>query len=390
LKREAIPIYLFSFFMIMPFPGSLPVLPAIRDEIRASYSQIAFFLAIVGFARVLFAIPSGFLADRFNRKTILVLSGCLCIAGLILLSISHNIYQLILSRFIIGTSSIVSNITILVLLAKIAGSEKKGAMLSMNNVVHYAGAIASPAIVGILTAWYNWRIPFIVIAAMILVSIMIFIFNFHEQSPEYKVEKNVERKMVPPPTETGIKIEAFKLLPVFIISLFVFFYRGSFQHTLIPFYGKDVFHLSVESLGFYISLMSIIATICIFILGLMSDRYGRKKILIPALFVSTMAVLALMLPKEINPLMITCILVGIGAAISSMPNIIVSDLTSPGSVGKVMGVNRIFADSGYFLGTLMTGALLDHFGFRVPLYVLVGFAGFAVVVTIFFVPKQYF
>ena len=374
--------------MIMPLSGLVPVLPAIRDELNASYSQIAFFVAIVGVVRVVFALPSGFLADRFNRKTILVVSGCLSIAGLIILSLSHNFYQLIASRILIGTSSIVSNITILVVLAKIADSGNKGAMLSMNNVVHYAGAIVSPAFAGVLTGRYNWRVPFVVMAGIILISIIILILSFKDEKHKSNMENDVEAKMIPGVSGTRIKAEVFRLLPVFIVSTFVFFYRGSFQHTLIPFYGKDVLHVSVETLGFYMSLMSVVATVCIYILGSMSDRYGRKTVLIPALLFSTMAVLALMLPKEVNPLMITCILVGVGAVISSMPNILITDLASPGSVGKLMGINRVFADSGYFLGTILTGALLDHFGFRVPLYVLVGFAGLTVVVTSLFVHNK--
>ena len=90
-----------SFFMIMSLSALFPVLPAIRDEINASYSQIAFFVATVGVVRVFGALPSGWMADRFNRKIILVASGCLNIAGLIVLSIAHNIYQLIASRILI-------------------------------------------------------------------------------------------------------------------------------------------------------------------------------------------------------------------------------------------------------------------------------------------------
>ena len=70
------------------------------------------------------------------------------------------------------------------------------------------------------------------------------------------------------------------------------------------------------------------------------------------------AVLVLLLPGEFNPMMLSCILVGIGAVISSMPNILISDLASPWSVGKLMGINRVFADSGYFLGTIVTGMIL--------------------------------
>ena len=236
--------------MIMPLAGLFPVLPAIRDEINATYFQISVVVATVGVIRVFFALPSGVLADRFNKKKILLLSGVLCIAGLIILACAQNVLQLVVSRILIGASSIVCNIAILVVLAQIAGSENKGAMLSMNNVVHYAGAIVSPAIAGVLTGRYNWRIPFVVFLLIIAFSMILLMFTFKEQGSGNGREQDdpgTVKKALP---QRRLQAEIFKLLPVYLIGVFVFFYRGSFQHTLIPFYGKDVFHLSVETLGF--------------------------------------------------------------------------------------------------------------------------------------------
>lgn len=388
MKKEAIPVYLFSFFMIMPLSGFFPILPAIRDEFIATYFQISIVVATVGVIRVFFALPSGVLADRFNKKNILMLSGGLCIAGLIILACAQNIFHLVAARILIGASSIICNIATLVVLAQIAGLRNKGAMLSMNNVVHYAGAIVSPAVAGVLTERYNWRIPFVLFAMIIAVSMLVLVFTFHERREGKGADPTHQGSNQTAIPAKGLQAEIVKLLPVFLIGLFVFFYRGSFQHTLIPFYGKDVFHLSVETLGFYMSLLSVVATGCIFLFGSMSDRYGRKTVLIPAILFSVAAVLVLLLPARLNPMMLCCILVGLGAVISSMPNILISDLASAGSVGKLMGINRIFADSGYFIGTIATGMTMDYFGFRMPLYVLVIFAGLTLLVTVLYISNK--
>jgi len=46
-----------------------------------------------------------------------------------------------------------------------------------------------------------------------------------------------------------------------------------------------------------------------------------------------------------------------------------------------MGINRMFADSGYFLGSIVAGSLLDHFGFKIPLYFIAGYAGVVLILT---------
>jgi len=371
LKKKAIPLYMFSFIMIMPLAGLFPVLPMIRDEIHASYSQISLFISIIGIVRLLLAVPTGFLVDRFDKKNILRCSGFFCLCGLIALSTAHTISQLIVSRMFIGASSIICNLTILVALSELAGTNDKGATISMNNVLHNAGAILGPALTGFLASYYNWRIPFLVLAGLVLLSMIMVEVTIPRQSPTHhriRPSKNVAEKHQF--RKDWIPL-VFKFIPVFGISLLVFFYRSSFRHTLIPFYGKDVFHVGVETLGVYIAISAFVSMVSVFVFGYMSDRYGRKTVFIPGILLSAMAVMTFLLPDRLNPLLLANIFVGMGAIINTIPGIIISDLAPPGSIGKIMGINRIFADSGYFLGSIVTGGILDNFGFRMPLYTVI-------------------
>jgi len=383
VKKKAIPLYLFSSFMIMSNQALFPVLPMIRDEISVSYSQISIFVASLGIVRLFLAFPCGFLADRFDKKNLFLLGGFLNVSGLVFLSYSHTIFQLIVSRILIGAGLVIVNITIMVVLAQMAGPNSKGAMISMNNVIHSAGGIISPALAGILAGRYNWRLPFLVFAGLILLSMIILAETFTDQRSDYKRPKDVGGMETKSYLRKNFEPGILRLAPVFAISFFVFFYRSSFRHTLIPLYGKDVFHIGVGTLGLYISLAGFVAIFSVFAFGFMSDRYGRKTALIPGMLFSTVAVIALFLPRGLNPLLIACIFTGMGAIINSIPIIVISDLVPPGSFGRIMGINRIFGDSGYFLGPLIVGSLMDQFGFRMPLYMLAGFSVFALIVACF-------
>ena len=50
----------------------------------------------------------------------------------------------------------------------------------------------------------------------------------------------------------------------------------------------------------------------------------------------------------------------------------------------MLGLNRVFADSGYFLGTVAVGALLDGFGFGVPILMISGYALLTLVMVLVF------
>ncbi len=380
MKKKALPLYIFSFIMIMPFHALFPLLPSIRDEINASYSQISIFLASLGVVRLSLAVPSGFLADHFNKKKVLLFSGALCLGGLLTMSLAHSFSLLIVSRVLIGFSSIVCTITILALLAQLAGSGGRGTMMSMNNVVHNAGGIISPTLAGFLAKWYSWRVSFLVIAGLIVVSMAVIILFFNPQPPPLLNETKT--------TPSGTRISPYQiakswgtqLIPVFALGFFVFFYRGYFRHTLMPFFGKDVFQIEVETLGIYFSLTAGIAIVSLTVLGYLSDRFGRKAAVLPGIFFSAMAAIFLLLPQSANPLLVCCIFVGLGAVINSMPNVLISDIVSPDVYGRVMGLNRMFADSGYFVGTIVVGILLDQFGFRIPLYLIACYAAVMIAV----------
>ena len=306
MKKKALPLYVFSFIMIMPFHALFPLLPSIRDEISASYSQISIFLASLGVVRLSLAIPSGFLADHFNKKKVLLFSGVLCLAGLLAMSLAHSFSLLIVSRVLIGFSSIVCNISILALLAQLAGSGGRGTMMSMNNVVHNAGGIISPALAGFLAKWYGWRVSFLAIGGFVVASMAVIAIFLDAQPPSNQHEDKIK------PAGSGLSLSMIakswgaRLIPVFALGFFVFFYRGYFRHTLLPFYGKDVFHIQVDTLGMYFSLTAGIAIVSLMAFGYLSDRLGRKTAVLPGIFFSAVAALLLLLPPSANPLLIIC------------------------------------------------------------------------------------
>ena len=374
--------------MIMSVMVLFPLLPEIRAELGASYSEISVIVASLGLVRLLLAIPSGFIADRYGKKKLLVWSALIAVLGLVLIGTAQGLVQMVLGRALIGTASIISTVSIVVILAGMAGPERRGATLSMINVAHNAGAIVAPVLAGLLARWFQWRLPLFVVAALIIVGTTVLAFSFREDEfPISREAKDVARGDEGRPSR-GRREAVLRLAPVFALSLFVFFFRGGFRHTLLPLYGTDVLDIGVDTLGFYLGFTGVVAMLSIFTFGFIADRFGRLWVLVPSLGMSVVAGSALFLPPVVNPFLVACVLLGLGSAINSMPNVLLSDLVPATVFGRVMGLNRIFADSGYFLGTLAAGVLLDQFGFRMPLYGIAGYAAVMMIVISFSVPNR--
>ena len=138
-------------------------------------------------------------------------------------------------------------------------------------------------------------------------------------------------------------------------------------------------HLSSESVGLLISVFALPSVFLTPILGVMADRWGRKRVLVPALALFGLAGGACSLARSFDLLLALRFLQGVGAAPLSMLNItLIADLYAgdertgpsrkatqlPGRSGRsgderttAMGYNAAFRSVGSTLFPILGGAL---------------------------------
>lgn len=120
------------------------------------------------------------------------------------------------------------------------------------------------------------------------------------------------------------------------------------------------------------------------ILGLISDRIGRKKVLVGAVFVSTIAHLIFALSTDLTTMFIARILAGIGAGNISVIQAIVTDNTKPEDRAKWMGFIGAFIGFGFVAGPALGGLLSGLFGavHTAPFLLASGLSAIGFVLTI--------
>ena len=134
---------------------------------------------------------------------------------------------------------------------------------------------------------------------------------------------------------------------------------------------KDVFDVSKEEVGYLIVAFTLPGIFLAPFLGVMADRFGRKTIIVPSLFLFAIAGAACGFARSFELLVGLRFLQGIGgAAIGSLNVTLVGDLYSGENLSKAMGYNASVLSIGTASYPAIGGALAMlgwHFPFYFPI-----------------------
>ena len=131
--------------------------PICRAACQASRDQITWVLTSYIVAAAIMTAPVGWLASRFGRKNLAVVS----MAGFTLASMAcgaaQNLDQMVLFRLIQGVFGAALSPLSQSIMLDLYPPQKRGAMMAIWGMGVMVGPILGPTLGGYLTDAYNWR-----------------------------------------------------------------------------------------------------------------------------------------------------------------------------------------------------------------------------------------
>ncbi|MEO8210321.1 MAG: MFS transporter [bacterium] len=143
---------------------------------------------------------------------------------------------------------------------------------------------------------------------------------------------------------------------------------------LLPSFSVNELHISESMIGLIAGIFSLMQFLFTPIWGSLSDRYGRKPILVMSLFGSVISYLLLAMVFSGFILSTVLLLVarafaGVFAANISAAQAVISDITTPEERTKGIGLISAAFALGFVFGPAIGGILSEHFGFGFPVFV---------------------
>jgi MFS family permease len=130
--------------------------------------------------------------------------------------------------------------------------------------------------------------------------------------------------------------------------------------------------LSLTEMSALVAIYPAVWSICQLVTGPLSDRWGRKWLIVSGMVVQGIALVTIAQTRGVSAWSGALIALGIGTALV-YPTLLaaVGDISRPSWRGAAVGVYRLWRDLGYVVGALLAGLVADAFGIS-PAIVTVG------------------
>lgn len=223
-------------------------------------------------AFLLFSQPSGVLADRFNRKTILVMADVLRFGLLMLFPLVSQIWHIYVLIFAINAVTAFFTPTFEAMIPEVAGEKHYVKALSLSRVAVDIEALAAPALAGLLLVWLGVRWVFWFDALTYLLSAVLVLMSSIRHVPASRTPFSVHALISELTYGTRVILREASLRQAIVLS-FVEATAGAAAIVATVVYVKDVLGHSETAFALVMASLGLGSSITALILGKMTGRY---------------------------------------------------------------------------------------------------------------------
>lgn len=347
-----------------------PVLPSYARSFGLDASAVGLVIGIYGLARFLANVPAGQLAERRGRRPVLIIGTCITSVASALMATAANLPQLLAYRLLagLGAATVITGGQVMV--GDISRPENRGRMMSTYQGFFLVGVGLGPTPGGFLADRYGLHAPFWAYAVFSALACGVALLLIRETKP--REGAMLARGAARPEMPAGGSVRAVLLSAPFLligaVSFVQFLARTGALFTVIPLLAKDGIGMTASQLGLAMTLVNLLNVAVLYHAGTLSDRFGRKWVIVPATLVSGLAVAMFAASGSYGAFLVSSCVWGIGSGLSGpSPAAYVADIAPAAQRGRVFGAYRSVADCGYIVGPLLLGWLADVSGYTAPL-----------------------
>jgi DHA1 family tetracycline resistance protein-like MFS transporter len=329
---------------------------------------VAWMVSLYGICQLLVAPGLGLLSDRFGRRPVLFVCLLGSAIGYLLFGLGGALWMLFLGRVIDGLTG--GNFSVLfAYIADITEPEERGKYFGMVGGFSGVGFILGPAIGGLLAS-INYRVPFIVAAAVILLDLIWGLFFLPESLRKEHRVTSIRLHDLNPLKQLGT---VFTMVNLRWLLLAGFLYALPFAalQSNLTILMKDSLGWNVTQAGLVATLVGVVDIVVQGVLvGKLLPVFGDVKLGIGSLIlVASSYILLGSIALIASPLLLIAgviLFAGSGGLVENALRSLTSRSVGPRQQGMVGGASQSMSSLAMILGPILGGMLYAQFGHASP------------------------
>ena len=363
-----------------------PLLPFVRAEYGVSYTEIGFAFAAFNVVSTVFQTPVGFLVDWLGAHILLIAGLAIGASAFTVAGLVDSFWVMVAMFALAGVGNTVYHPADYALLSHHVPSDRIGQAFSVHTFAGMLGSAVAPASLLLMQSLWGWRGAFVG-AGILGLAVAAVLLAMHE-NPDAKIT------MAPRDADANVAVGWRLLLSPPILLNLVFFVllamlSGGTNNYSVVALGA-LYGTSVTTANAALSGNLLLSAIGVLIGGVLVVRTTRHGLVATAGLAGIALFIALVAQIDLGSLALVAAMSAAGfcsGVIMPSRDMIVREVTPPGSFGKVFGFVTTGFNIGGIISPLIFGAIMDH-GSPKLVFLLVAAFSLIAIVTVATLPRR--
>ena len=335
-----------------------PVLPQYARHFGVSISAATFVITAFALMRLVAAPPAGWLVQRMGERRVYI-NGLLIVAvSTAVCAFTQTYWQLLLFRSLGGLGSAMFSVSSLALMIRISPQDARGRVAGLFSSGFLIGSVGGP-VLGSLTAGLGLAAPFAIYGAALLVAAAVVFFSLRGSTLAAREESD----------EPAVSLREVLRHRAYRAALLSNFATGwaafGLRIALVPLFIVEGLGRGTGIAGLALATFAIGNVSVVIPSGYLSDRIGRRKLLIVGLTAAAISTSLLGVTTSLVIFLVTAYVSGAATGIFISPQqAAVADIVGNRSRGGTpVAVFQMMVDVGSIGGSLLVGMIAQHLSF---------------------------
>jgi len=351
--------------------GFLVALPIIRTAMGITPVGIGALMTVREMTGGLASLPAGVLCDRLRRRWGAVLAACMIGfgAGWLMVGLAPSYGLMMAGMAALAIAGSISHLPSMAALSH-CFAERRGTALAVHGVGGTLGDVLGPTTTGVVLAWLSWRGVISVYAAVPLLLAPMLFWAFRDLRPGGDGVQAADLR-----TQLRETRHLLRSSTVWLLNLVSAMRGMCFQAytTFLPLYLAEEVGFESRGVGLHLGLLFSVGIVASPVMGYLSDRVGRKTVVVPTLM--GLAILSVVLALYGEGIMLTVLIATLGLFIRSdyaLISAMVLDAVGENVATTTLGVMSFTRFALSAVSPLIAGSLYEYAGMDAVLFYAAG------------------